>query len=48
MQRETYADLIDFKKKLVSRFYFGDDDEGDYQSLRKNISTSFRKFQTTK
>lgn len=48
MQRESYTDLFDFKKKLVSRFYFGEDDEGENQNLRKNISNSFKKFQASK
>jgi hypothetical protein len=25
--------------------YFGDDDEGDFKDLRKNIATNFKKFQ---
>ncbi len=40
--------MLDLKKRLVTRFYFGEDDEGDYQNLRKNIATSFKKFQMTK
>ena len=31
----------------VSGYYFGDDDEGDFKDLKKNISQNFRRFLST-
>ncbi len=30
---------------MVCSLYFGDDDEGDFKDLKKNITANFKKFQ---
>ncbi len=43
--KRYFSDIFDYKKNRVCSLYFGDDDEGDFKDLKKNISTNFRKFQ---
>lgn len=31
----------------MSGYYYGEDDEGDYRDLRKNVATNFKKFLQT-
>lgn len=39
------SNLLEYKRRKVDAYYFGSDDEGEIKDLRKNISTSFKKFQ---
>jgi hypothetical protein len=37
-------DFLEYKRRRVDKYYFGSDDDGECKDLRKNISTSFKKF----
>ena len=37
-------DFLEYRRRKVDKYYFGSDDEGEQKDLRKNISTSFKKF----
>ena len=36
---------FDFLRQDIRGYYYGDDDEGDFKDLKKNISQSYKKFQ---
>lgn len=38
-------DYLELKRRKVDMYYFGSDDEGEVKDLKKNISTSFKKYQ---
>lgn len=38
-------DYLELKRRKVDLYYFGSDDEGEVKDLRKNIATSFKKYQ---
>ena len=35
---------FDYELMMLKNYYYGDDDEGDYKDLKKNVSQSFKKF----
>ena len=37
---------LEYKRRKVDGYYFGSDDEGDIKDLKKNVSASFKKWQT--
>lgn len=42
--RKIPTNYFEYKLTLIKNSYFGDDDEGDYKDLKKNVSQSFKKF----
>ena len=39
------SDYLELKRRKVDRYYFGSDDECETKDLRKNVSTSYKKWQ---
>ena len=39
------TDYLDLKRRKVDRYYFGSDDECETKDLKKNVSTSYKKWQ---
>ena len=37
-------DYLEYKRRAVAEHYYGSDDEGEAKDIKKNISTSFKKF----
>ena len=44
----TYNSFLDYKIGSVENSYFGEDDEGDFKDLKKNISSNFKRFLQTR
>ena len=42
--RKIPTNYFEYKLMMIKNSYFGDDDEGDYKDLKKNVSQSFKKF----
>jgi hypothetical protein len=37
-------DYLEYRRRRVDKYYFGEDDEGEVKDLRKLVSASFKKF----
>jgi hypothetical protein len=35
---------FDYKREEIRSYYFGDDDDGDFKDLKRNIQQSFKKY----
>ena len=45
---KTPTDLQQYKAKELRAHYYGSDDDGESKDLRKNIASSFKKFQQSR